>query len=462
MRRAAMRLRTRAKTSLLDALHPAQLAFVSDPSKRKAALAGRRGGKTESVAYWLIDGWENYPGETSLFIARTSGHAYSILWEALRRIDARHKLGLRFREDKLTVEFPSRYRIRLGGCDKWQDAEKYRGPRYRRVAIDEAGSFPPRLLQYLVDDVIDPALMDLDGELALTGTPPPIPAGFFYQRTTGDGGTQWSTHQWTCLDNPHVQGEQYLARKLEENGWTVEHPTYIREYLGEWVKDVGALVYPYDGLLNAFTELPDGDLTWALAVDLGAGDSPTTSFALGCTHRGFPDIYVTEVKKHSRMIPSRLAAEVERYRSQHRLSAIVVDEGALGKGYADELRERYGIPVEPAQKKKKRAYQETLAGDLKSGVVHVDPVKCADWIDEVIVLQWNDARTAEADGQANHAADSVLYLSRALRPHYRPELEPPNPGSSEWWEQERVRLRKAAEQRVKERQSGRRRFGGGA
>jgi hypothetical protein len=414
--------------------HPKQAAFVRDPSKRKAALAGRRGGKTEGAAVWLIEPWQRFPHETSIFVARTGGHARAIMWPVLQRFNRIHKLGLKFNENLLTATFPNGYCIRLYGADTRNDVEKFRGPRYARAVLDEAGSWPPELLEYVVDSILDPALMDLDGDLCIIGSPGVVPAGYFYDIT--EGPNAWSTHRFDCRDNPYVKGTEYLARKLRENGWTIDHPTFVREYLGQWVRDASALVCPYSAEINSFQgELPHGEYAWAISVDLGAGAMPTTSFAVGAARRDLPQIFLRHVAKHAHMTPSRIAVEVEKLRQLHVPDSepcqVIIDEGGLGVGYAEELRTRYGLHCVAAEKRKRRAFQEVLAGDMKAGVVKLDPAECREFVDEVQVLKWSEDRKTNAPGQPDHAYDSVLYLVRALRITYRPEENEPLPGSPE-------------------------------
>jgi hypothetical protein len=419
------------RDKMLDALHPKQRAFVLDPSARKCAVAGRRAGKTEGFAVWLLDGWERYPNELSLFIARTAGHARRILWPALHRVNSRYELGIRFRETPdLKAEMPNGYGVWLTGSKDFADVEKLRGPRYRRAAIDESGSFSTTLLRYLVEDILDPALLDLNGELALGGSPGVVPAGFFYQRSTGDGGVKWSTHDnWTCLDNPFVAGAEYLEKRKADNGWDDQHPTYRREYLGLWVKDLEALVFPYDGERNAFDELPYGAWTYTLGVDLGYSDA--SSFVVVASRDGHPEVYVLESEQKSGLIPSAVAARVDALRHRYTFARIVVDSGGAGIGYASEMRERYGIPAEPADKRNKRIHLEMLRGDLKSGTLRIQPHRNRELIDEMQRITWNEERDDLDDRFDDHLSHGLLYAWRAARPWYDPQYLKPPPDEME-------------------------------
>jgi hypothetical protein len=453
-REAQLKAQARQATRLkfLDAMHPAQRAFVDDPSKRKAALCGRRAGKSNGIAAWLLEGGEGDPGGLSVYVARSKGNARLIVAPAIERLSRQFDLGIRMREvdNQLMAWLPNGHRIWLAGAKDRSEVGKFRGPKYRRVAIDEAQEYAG-YLQELVEDVFEPALLDQAGELCVAGTPSPIPAGFFYSATTGDGGPQWSTHHWTIFENPYIpDARAVIAELLRTRGWGEDHPTYQREYLGRWVRDEGALVYPYDGERNHFTELPKGDFAWVLAIDVGVVNS--TAFVVACCRLKHPEVYIVEAWKREGLIPSAVAAHVLRYREQYpQLGAIVVDEDGLGKGYAEEMRKSYGIGCISAEKAKKRVFQEMTAGDLRAGVVRIDPVKCRPLLDEIQILQWGPGRVAEDERFENHAADAFLYACRALRPWYQPEEEPPKPGTPEHAAQEAKKERERAKEAARER-----------
>lgn len=428
--------------------------------KRWIYKAGRRTGKSHLLTAWLCDGWQLFPNEMSVFVAQTAGHAYRILWRTLIRFDRKYGLGLDFDESSLTATFPNGYQIWLTGCSTWREAEKIRGARYRRIAIDEAGSFASDLLEYLIEDVIEPALMDLDGELALSGTPGVVPRGYFFEKSTGIGEDgpvpQWPTFESSCLDNPYVKGRAYLDKILKEKGWTEDHPTYQREYLGRWVIQTDLIVYPFVGKRNAFraSELPmdRGRHRTVISVDLGWHDD--TAIIVSTSHKNHPDVWFRSAWKSPHLLPGRIAAEVER-RRQPLIAAgdaveLVIDTGGGGsKTIAEELKERYQLPFKAAEKQGKQLGIELLRGDLLGGSVHVEPHECGPLLSEWSALPYNDARDDHHDQYPNHCSDAALYGYRQHRLPYKPEHEPPKPGTAEWHAQERMKERAAAQKRAR-------------
>jgi hypothetical protein len=453
--RSARDIRT-ARRFLLD-LHPKQRAFVQDPARRKVALCSRRAGKSHGILAWLLDGALEDPGGLSVYVARSKGDARRILQPAIDYFAGRYpELQLKLREidnQLLLVVGLTRHSIWLAGCKDSSEVGKFRGSKYKRVAIDESQEYGA-FLRELVTDAFEPALIDKAGHLLLAGTPSPIPAGLFYEASTGDGSPQWPTHHWTIFDNPHIPNAEDEVRMFcATYGLNKDAPTYRREYLGQWVRDMGALVYPYSANVNGITldDVPPLD-HYLLAIDVGFVDA-TAFTVLGFRH-DFPEVYVLRSVSMTGLIPSAVAAHAERHRDEFGQGLqIVIDEGGLGKGYAEEMRQRYGVGCVAAEKTKKRAFQEIVQGELRSGTIKIVTGSCTQLVDEMSLLQWAPGRASEDPRFDNHCCDSLLYGVRAARAWYRPELEPPKPGSPEWWAAEaaatKAAIRKRAEQRAK-------------
>lgn len=442
-----------SRDQLIALCHAKQRTFVASTERRRAALCSRRAGKSFGLLVWFVIGALDDPGGLSVFICRTKGDARRIMEPAIVQVRARTGLPLPLfeRDGQLHVGLPGGHNLWLAGCKDQSEVGKFRGAGsgYRRAAVDEAQEFADDVLRRLVLGALEPALLDKHGDLAITGTPGPIPAGLFYQITTGEGGTQWPTHHWTIHDNPYIHdAEAEIAAYMRQYGLTPDAPVCVREWQGTWVYDPSALVYPYEGSKNACApeDIPTGPAQWCLGVDLGS--SSATAFVLGCTVTGGAHVWIKSSAKHENWIPSRIAAEIERYRRETPSLRVVMDEGGLGRGYAQEFRERYGIPCEPAEKAKKRGYQEIVAGELRSATIKIDPWACRELLDEIAILQWLPDRSEEDSTRfANHAADAMLYCVRALRNGYNPEREPPKPGTPEWWAAQRDKEREAARKR---------------
>lgn len=456
-----------AKALFADDPHEKQRAFIDDTAKIKSAITGRRGGKTHGIARWLYLGMLDMPEERSVFIAVSASKARQILWDGcFARMRRSHGLPLTLtsRTGQLMVEHPNGSSIWLAGCNDQSEMDKFRGERYRRVCIDEAQAYTG-FLKELVESTLEPALSDLRGELALTGTPPAsfAPDDYFYLATTGQlpGVTH---HHWTVRDNPHFYDpEGYLAEKRGRSGWGEDHPTYRREYLGHWVHDEEAVIYPFSGAnywqpdTEAPYGLPDGEYRFGLGVDLGFGEN-STAFCLAAVRVGTGEIYIVSCYTRSRLIPTVLAMHVQAVRERLlKLTGqgltVVVDEGALGKGFAEQMR-MLGVGCEPAQKTEKRSYQEYVRGFILSRAAKIDPANCRELLAEARRLQFDPETGLEDERYTRHCADAFLYVVRRLMPRYDPELNEPVQGTKEWFAYEQKRMKAETIKRIEKRKRG--------
>jgi hypothetical protein len=433
------------RLELRDKLFPVQRAFVESAAKRKSALCSRRAGKTFGLAAWLYDDALATPGKMSCYISGEGlPQARRNIGPALAKLSAQLNLEVKVRtiDGQLIYELPNGHQIWVSGCDKRPECDKYRGAGegYTRVVIDEAGTGAmPGYLEYLIDEVLDPALLDQQGDLALAGTPGVACAGLFYTATTGDGGQKWDPHHWTLLDNPHLPDPRaFLDAKKREKGWDDKTVIYRREYLGEWVKDNSILALPFDWTRNALAALPDGPdydtriWDYVLGVDVGVAEAPS-AFVILATPRGLPDMFVTRAWIREGLTPSSMAAEIQRVRQELPLIRIILDTGGLGAGYAAEMVERHHIPVEAAKKQDKRTAIEVVRGELLSGNLRIIARESAALVDELKVLPMNEKGDNFDSAHFDcHAADALVYAVRMCRPLYNEREEGKTPTVDEY------------------------------
>lgn len=454
--------RVTSRRALLADLHTQQRAFVEETSPVRAALCSRRAGKTHGIMAWLIDGALDAPGALSAYVGLNKAACRRNAWAAAHKLNTRYELGLTFgeRDGQLQIVTPNRHTIWLAGCGDASEIDKFRGATdgFVRVVVDEAQAFAG-YLQELVEDALEPALLDRNGQLALTGTPAPVCAGYFHAVTTGEGQradgariARWPTHHWTVLDNPAIpHARAWLEQRRVMRGWDVSHPTYRREWLGEWVSDAGALVYPISRALNQLeqSELPDPtDTEWVYALGVDLGHTSPTAFVLVGTRRGSGRLCVLRAEQRAGMLPAAIGARIQQIRAElrdsgRRLVACVIDEGGLGAGYAAQFRAD-GIECEAAEKRTKRAAQDWLRGLVLSGSLRVDYSASTPLVNECSVLSWDDDGAEEDSRFSNHCADAMLYACRRLGNHYRPEREPPTVHSEEWHRQRALEWRQSA------------------
>jgi hypothetical protein len=163
-------------------------------------------------------------------------------------------------------------------------------------------------------------------------------------------------------------------------------------------------------------------MQYVLGVDLGASQrAPTTAFVVVAYHFEQPNkVWVIKSEAKAGMIPSTIADEIKAYltnTSQDHLEnmRIVMDAGALGMGYVQEMRQRYNIPVEPARKQDKLAYRKLMNGDLQRGTLKIVTDTNKELCDELRTLIW-DEKGRDAHPSCNdHLTDAMLYAWREAK-----------------------------------------------
>lgn len=413
-------------------MHPEQRK-VSDAieagAKSVGVLCGRRSGKTEWVVLQAIRNMQRYPGCQIPYIALTRPAAKRILWAKIKELNDRLQLGLRTNESELTATAPNGSVLYLVGADRPSEVEKLRGQKYPFVPIDEAASFKPSVLDYLTEDVLEAGLMDMDGVLALVGTPSAACVGPFYRITTERPGG-WFVHRWTVLDNPFIpHAAQWLERKRKDKGWDLDNPTYRREYMGEWVLDTDALVYRFSRDRN-LVHLPDSYFDsrqrrhWQHVVGIDYGYVDSTAWVVWAFQTRGDDkrVWAVESFKQSELLASESAERTQEL-SERYDPIIVGDSGGLGKPYVMEARRRFGLPIKDADKREKLAHIELMNDAFRTGQLHLVEEANRDYIEELSLLQWDmekvevvaggkirhDDRKREDPRYENHLCDAGLY-----------------------------------------------------
>ena len=414
-----------------------QRAAILSKHKRKVKVCGRRSGKTVGDAIELLLGAMEPPIVPELYVTLTRGNAKEIIWPDLLRINAEYQLGFKIREGLLELVSPIGVQIQLRGAHTATEIEKYRGKKFKKAIIDEAGSFPDRVIRPLIQDVIRPALTDYDGAYTLTGSPPPLRRGFFYECWKGALAEGREQHHWTVKENERFPAflagqsvDQILADICKEFGWTPAHPTFRREYLGEDVEDREALLFEF-GPANAYVELPKAS-TWryVLAWDLGYEDNMAVAVL------GWPvntrTVYLVDEWNTNHVDITDAANEVKRLVAIYHPQSLVIDQGALGKLVAEEVRRRHQLPVKPADKVQKGAHIALLNAALRKGelLAKADSV----FADECALVRKDPEALANGGklqelpaskgGFHGNMTDAVLYGWRECRAYF--ETIPPD------------------------------------
>lgn len=352
--------------NIRDFCFPQQLAFIEDPRRFKVADCSRRAGKTVGIAADLIDTARQHPGMACLYITLSRLNAKRILWPDLLKINRDYNMGGKPHETELTLTMPNGHIIYLSGAKDKSEVEKYRGFPLKKVYIDEAQAFRP-YLQELVDDVLAKSLYDFNGSLALTGTPPPIPVGFFHDCVHSKS---WSRHSWTMFENPYIKVKsgrdpmELVLEDCERMGVGINDPRIQRECFGKWTIDLTSLVFKYNQELNDYVDLPTTLDNFVIGVDLGNDDADAIGVIGWATHSTDSYLVHEDIQRKQGIteLAGKIAALIEKYNPL----SVVMDTGGLGKKIAEEIRKRYSLPIKAAEKSRKFEYIELLNDAMRT------------------------------------------------------------------------------------------------
>lgn len=429
----------KAKPLDLDPRFVAQNALVNDTSRFIVAQCSRRAGKSNSLAIRFFKTLEKYPGSQSVYLSLTRDSAYEIMWPVLHEINDKYKLGCRFTDSKLTMHHPNGANLKLMGADMKNFIKRLKGRKYPGIAIDEAQDFGEHL-KTLIDDVLTPSIADYaDGWLAITGTPGPVPRGYFFD-ITQNRKYGYSFHAWTLLDNPFMPDPTLFINDLKlKREWTETNPTLLREWRNKWVLDVESLWVRYKENINHYEELPKLPIkgwNYILGVDIGFKDAD--ALAVLAWHDSAPVTYLIEEVITAKQGITELTKQIESMYTKYDITKTVIDEGGLGKKIAEELRRQKGLPVQQADKAQKQQNVEFLNDSLRLGKFKAKSGSRFAQDSYMVQIDWDKSRPDRIVVKKNPHSDiidAVLYAFKESPAWtYREPSKKLVAGTQEWAE----------------------------
>lgn len=438
-------------------LFPKQRKAFRHPSKRKVFRCSRRAGKSELAATALLKTAEDYPETISVYVGLTRKSSKRIMWGRLKKLAKTHGVKIDPSETELIIKLSNGSEIWLVGANDEAAAETLRGNAFKLVVLDECASFRGHI-DSLIEEIIEPALIDQDGTLMMLGTPSWDFSSYFYK--ADHDCENWQSFHWTILDNPHIpRAAQWIADLKKRRKWSDDNPIYLREYGGQWARSGDEMVYLFNPLRDLIDKAPNCEFYY-LGVDLGFDDE--TAFAVIGHNRHERVSYVVHTEKHKGWKPTEIAKRIVELDKRYDFFKMVCDEGGLGKMVAEEFRTRFAIPIRAAKKTEKRSYIEFMNAefnDEKIKVVEGQPV-LREW-DQLI---WKAKKNSEGErgsdrkvedpNAPNHCADAVLYAWRESLAYLEEALStPPKPGTQEWFDEQERLIEKARERKYRKRET---------
>jgi hypothetical protein len=414
-----------------------QTAFVNDNKQFIAAQCSRRAGKSNGLALRFFLTMERHPKSQCIYLALTKDSAKDIMWPVLKELDETYKLDCAFQESKLIVTHPNGATLRLYGADQKNFTRRLKGQKSPGIGVDEAQDFGTHL-ESLLNDVLTPMMVDYaDSWLAVTGTPGPVPQGYYFE-ITHEGKYNYSVHKWTLLDNPHLhEPEKFLSGLIERYQWEADHPTLLREWRNNWKLDVESLWIRYKESVNHYDELPQvKQWNHILGIDIGYRDSDAIA-VLGYSEEVRETYLIEELVTPKQDITS-LIEQIVMMQSKYSPVKTVIDQGGLGLKIAEEMRRRHSISIDPADKKLKSENVGTLNDELRIGKLKARKDSRFAQDSYLIQIDWDkttpDKIVIKKDPHSD-IIDAVLYAHKESYAFtHKPEVTKPVYGSKEWAE----------------------------
>ena len=236
------RVQSRQYEIVLPNPHPAQMAFIESPAKRKIIRAGRRGGKTVGMAIYAVEKFLD--GRRVLYAAPTADQLSRFWVEVTRALSPAIDAGIFYKNetDHIIELTGTEQRIKAKTA---YNADSLRGDYADLLILDE--------FQLMNEDTWNtvgaPMLLDNNGDAVFIYTPPslhsrsaskandPQHAAKLFKRAATDTSGRWQTFTFSSHENPYLD-----KTALDEITNDMTALAYRQEILAEDVDEVpGAL-----------------------------------------------------------------------------------------------------------------------------------------------------------------------------------------------------------------------------
>ena len=208
-----------------------EVLYEINHAKRIVCCCSRRAGKTD-LASGAIDAASMIPNTRIIYINLTYTNALTQIFE--NTVERSEKAGLTITNSSKSageIEWSNGSSLRICGNSNNAEIDKLRGEkRVSLVIIDEF--FHQRNMEYAINEVINPLMVDIPNSTILClGTPPRIPKTYGERVWKVEKG--WKKFHWTASDNPYISNfEEFIDDICKSKGITKDAPFIQREYYG--------------------------------------------------------------------------------------------------------------------------------------------------------------------------------------------------------------------------------------
>jgi len=208
------------------------------PARFVTIRAGRRTGKTENAARWLIDDIMTTDVSTGLWVdtrhANIDKYVERVFLPVLKPI----MRSIQWNQQKKILKLPGGY-IDFGSAER---AEMLEGFEYDRVILNEAGLILKK--DALWDNTLQPMTRGKQNKTRFIGTPKGGRGGFKNLCSRID--PDWESYHFTAYDSPYW--DKVELEKIKKN---VPEMVWKQEYLAEFLEDAGTV---FRGISKCFTD----------------------------------------------------------------------------------------------------------------------------------------------------------------------------------------------------------------
>lgn len=363
--------------------HDYQQKVLMTKEKYVYLMAGRRAGKSEADVRKAVYTAVEREDARVLMLGLSYTRCLDIFWQPV--IDILSSLGIetqiKSKNEKL-IKLANNSEIHFYGNTTVDERDKLRGSKWDVVIIDEVQS--QKALPTLINEIIEPTLLDRKGQLILSGTGPKVRGTYWEELWTSNANKALKLN-WNITDNPYiVDYEKVLEQVKQDKGLTDDSPLYLREYLGKISYDDDALVFRLKPE-NFFTEneltqwintQPVTDIKFSAGLDYGWSDADGFVITMFSTSK--PEKWLLFEHKGNRTGITELADKIRQginYINTNPLFQSIPDKhfyiysdaGGAGKKISYELSTQYGLPCLDAYKVDKDFQIEMLQEEVRTG-----------------------------------------------------------------------------------------------
>lgn len=407
---------TELKAVLRHSLHRRQREVFDSPARFKSLCCSRRAGKTALLARLIIclllgAGFNQWV----IFAAPTLDIGKDLIWAELTMLIDSLNLGWETLDHRGIVKLPNGARFKILGLDNVRQVAKVRGYDMVGFLADEVQNYEHLIEPLLVS--LAPALSGRRGMFVASGTPGPALRGFWFRICHGEDG--FKTFHWDIRQNPKNPrpGEDVLQEERERNGWSEQHPTYIREWLGIWVEDSNFMVCDFAHARNTLAEAPtDYGAHWRHVIGIDYGFVDATAWVVIAVNPFTGETLVVHAEKHETLIGDKAAEITATLVKRFGTTYVVCDPAGGGKPFFETFNAKYGsvlsCRIRSADKVDKFGSINLLNTELRTARLKFLLPDSDAAVREVQVLRWKDEykeALQEGADYPDHCFDALRY-----------------------------------------------------